>query len=352
MRWQASVRKRRLSFRHWSWLLVVAVIAVIVGVGLLVKHIYHNELGAVSSDQTAQVFTVDQGSTVKQIAGNLEKAHLIRSAWAMELYVHGRGVSKKLQAGTFAISPDEDVPTIVGILTKGRVSTQLVTIYPGERVDQVRARLINYGFKPDDVDQALTNIGQYSSLPIMAIKPAGVTTLEGLLWPDSWYKDATSTASDIIRQSLSEAGDHVTPDVQAAFNAEGLTPYQGITLASVVIQEVNKPGDMAQAAQVFMSRLKAGSLLQSDVTARYGSIAAGQAPSLTFDSPYNTHLHPGLPPAPISSINDAALQAAAHPAATSWLYFVTGDNGVTYFSTNLKDHEALTAKYCHKLCSQ
>jgi UPF0755 protein len=352
MKWQTTVRRRRLSFKRRIWWLILAAVLILAGIAIGLRHLYHVKLGAVSDSQTAQVFTVQPGSTVKQISANLEKAHLIRSAWAMELYVHGRGVSKKLQAGSFALAPDEDVPTIVGILTKGRVSTQLVTIYPGERIDEVRASLINYGFKPADVDQALTNLSQYADLSIMSIKPADVSTLEGLLWPDSWYKDANSSASDIIRQSLTEAGQHVTPDVQAAFTAEGLTAYQGVTLASVVIQEVNKPGDMAQAAQVFMSRLKAGSLLQSDVTARYGAIAAGRSPSLTYDSPYNTHLHAGLPPTPISSVNDAALQAAAHPAATSWLYFVTGDNGTTYFSTNLKDHEALTQKYCHKLCGQ
>jgi UPF0755 protein len=352
MKWQTAVRKRRLTFKRRVWLLGLAGLLIIAAIILGVRHIYHQELGAVSDSQTAQVFTVKQGSTVKQIAGDLEKAHLIRSAWAMELYVHGRGVSKKLQAGSFAISPDEDVPTIVNILTKGRVSTQLVTIYPGERIDQVRASLINYGFKPDDVDQALTNLSQYADVPVMSIKPSDVSTLEGMLWPDSWYKDANSSASDIIRQSLTEAGQHITPDVQSAFSAEGLTPYQGLTLASIVIQEVNKPADMAQAAQVFMSRLKAGSMLGSDVTARYGAIADGRSPSLTYDSPYNTHLHAGLPPTPISSVSDNALQAAAHPAATNWLYFVTGDNGTTYFSTNLKDHEALTQKYCHKLCSQ
>jgi UPF0755 protein len=93
-------------------------------------------------------------------------------------------------------------------------------------------------------------------------------------------------------------------------------------------------------------------MLGSDVTARYGAISAGKAPSLSYDSPYNTLLHPGLPPTPISTISISALAAAAHPAPTNWLYFVTGDDGTTYFSTNLKDHQALTQKYCHKLCGE
>jgi UPF0755 protein len=117
-----------------------------------------------------------------------------------------------------------------------------------------------------------------------------------------------------------------------------------------VIQEVNKPSDQAQAAQVFLYRLKHNSGLGSDVTTRYGAILAGRPPSLTYDSPYNTHIHQGLPPTPISTVSLSSLGAAAHPAGTNWQFFVTGDNGTTYFSTNLQDHQALTAKYCHKLC--
>jgi cell division protein YceG involved in septum cleavage len=93
-------------------------------------------------------------------------------------------------------------------------------------------------------------------------------------------------------------------------------------------------------------------MLGSDVTADYGSIVANHTPSLSYDSPYNTLLHTGLPPTPISTVNASALNAATHPAATNWLYFVTGDNGTTYFSNTLPQQQANTAAYCHKLCGQ
>ena len=342
-------RRLGLPARVW-WLLLILVVLAVGGI-FVTKHVYNHDLNPVSDSQKSQVFTVKEGSSVKEISDNLETAHLIRSTWAFQLYVHSKELGAKLQAGSYAFSPNEDTPTIVGILTKGRVSTELVTILPGQRIDQIRASLINYGFKPADVDSALSP-AQYADLPVMAFKPAGVTTLEGLLWPDSWYKDATSPPSDIIRQSLEEMGQHLTPDVQAAFAAENLTVYRGLTLASIVGQEVSRPGDQTQAAQVFLSRLKANSTLGSDVTADYGSIEAGRAPSLSYDSPYNTLIHAGLPPTPISSINSSSLYAATHPAATSWLYFVAGDDGTTYFSTTLQQQQANTQKYCHKLCSQ
>jgi UPF0755 protein len=338
----------RIPRRVWELLGGVLLLAII-GV-FIVRHVYYVQLRPYSSSQQTQILTVAEGSSVKTIADSLASKHLIRSAWALELYVHSQELGDQLQAGTYAFSPSEGTVEIVTTLTKGKVATKLVTILPGKRIDQVRADLINDGFSPSDVDAALVP-GQYDDLPALAYKPSNVNTLEGLLWPDSFDKDANTAPSYIIRESLVEMGQHLTPDIQAAFASEGLTTYQGLTLASIVGQEVNKPADQAQAAQVFISRLKAGMMLGSDVTANYGAIAAGQSPSLSYDSPYNTLIHTGLPPSPISTITANALSAAAHPAATNWLYFVTGDDGTTYFSTNLQDHEALTAKYCHKLCS-
>lgn len=343
-----TLSRRRVPRRVWG-LLIGLVVVTLIGI-FSVRHVYNVDLQPLNSSQQTQIFTVKEGDSVKQIADQLATQHLIRSAWAMELYVHSKELGQQLQAGTYAFSPSESTVDIITTLTTGKVATRLVTILPGKRIDQVRADLINDGFSPSAVDAALVP-DQYEDLPALAYKPASVTTLEGLLWPDSFEKDATTAPSYIIRESLVEMGQHLTPDVQAAFASEGLTTYQGLTLASIVLQEVNKPSDQTQAAQVFLSRLKAGMMLGSDVTANYGAIEAGKSPSLSYDTPYNTLLHTGLPPSPISTITANALNAATHPAATNWLYFVTGDDGTTYFSTNLQDHEALTAKYCHKLCS-
>lgn len=342
-------RRRRVPRR--VWVLLLGLVALVVIGAAIVRHIYYADLSPVSNDPQTQVVNIEEGSSVKQIAAQLQKQHLIRSAWAMELYVHSRELSDQLQAGTYAFAPNQSTPAIVSTMTKGKVTTKLVTILPGRRIDQIRADLINDGFSPSSVDAALQP-SQYSALPALAYLPSGVNTLEGLLWPDSFEKDANTQPSVIIQESLTEMGQHITPSLQAAFASRGLTVYQGLTLASVVDQEVGKPADQTQVAQVFFSRLKAGMTLGSDVTANYGAIVAGHTPSLTYDSPYNTLLHPGLPPTPISTVSSSALNAVAHPAGTNWLYFVTGDDGTTYYSTTLQEHNAQTQRYCHKLCSQ
>jgi UPF0755 protein len=347
--YRADRKRHRMPRRFWA--LLVGLIIILVAGAVLARHVYYLQLRPISSNQQTQIFTVESGSSVKDIAQNLQKAQLIRSAWALELYAHSKDLNSQVKAGTYALSPSQGTAFVMKTLTTGEVATRLVTILPGRRIDQVRADLINSGFKPTDVDNAL-NPDQYADLPALAFKPADVNTLEGLLWPDSFQKDPSTDPSVIIRESLTEMGQHLTSNVQAAFAGEGLTTYQGVTLASIVIQEVNKPSDQTQAAQVFLSRLKSGMDLGSDVTANYGAIAAGKTPNLNYDSPYNTRLHPGLPPTPISTVSVSALNAAAHPAATNWLYFVTGDNGTTYFSTNFQDHQAQAAQYCHKLCSE
>lgn len=342
-------KTRRVPMRVWYLLLSIIILFVIGSV--FVREVYNSRLKPVSDSKSTQIFTIAEGSSVKKIADKLNTDHLVRSSWATQLYVHSQGLNNKLQAGTYALSPSQSTQTIVHIITDGKIATNLITILPGIRIDQLKTSLANDGYSSSDIDNAL-NPANYSSLPVMSFVPSGTKTLEGMLWPDSFERSATTPLSDIITESLNEMGQELTPSVQAAFASEGLSTYQGITLTSIVNQEVSKPSDQTQVAQVFLSRLKSGSTLGSDVTANYGAIAAVQAPSLTYDSPYNTLIHPGLPPTPISTISASSLYATTHPANTSWLYFVTGDNGTTYFSNTLTEQQQNTAQYCHKLCGK
>lgn len=342
-------KKRRIPLRLWLVALLMAVL--LVGGTILSRHIYYQDLQPVNNDQKSQIIVIKSGSSLKQIAQALQQAHLIRSAWAFELYAHSHDSASLLQAGTYALSPSQSTISVINSLISGKVATNLVTILPGRRIDQIKDDLINDGFSPDAVTAAL-NPALYNDLPIMAFKPSNVNTLEGLLWPDSFQRQSNTDPSVIIRESLIEMGQHLTPTVQAEFAQEGLSTYQGIILSSIILQEVNKPSDQSQVAQVFLSRLKNNMPLGSDVTAYYGALNAGQKPNLNYDSPYNTLIHSGLPPTPISTISASALTAATHPANTNWLYFVTGDNGNTYFATTFAQQQALAQQYCHKLCSQ
>ena len=231
------------------WLVVLMVIIVLlVAATIIVRRVYDQNLRPVSSSPQTSIVTIKSGSSANQIAAQLNTSGLIRSSWAFEWYVRSHQDLDQLQAGTYAISPSESVQQIVGVLTKGKITTKLVTILPDRRLDQVRADLINSGFTPAAVDAALTPT-PYAGLTVLAYKPTGVNSLEGLLYPDSFQKTASTDPAVIIRESLDEMGQQLTPDLQAAFARQGLSVYQGIILASMVQQEVNTPSDQAQAAQ-------------------------------------------------------------------------------------------------------
>ncbi|HUC89812.1 MAG TPA: endolytic transglycosylase MltG [Patescibacteria group bacterium] len=349
MKYTSRPPKRRIVKR----LVIVAVIAAIVLVGstIAVRQVYFANLKPVSTTtQEAKLVTVESGATVDQIAKILKDAGLIRSTWAFRLYVGSKDVRDALEAGTYSFQSNQSTPDIVAQLTHGKVATDLVTILPAQRLDQIRTTLLNYGFSKADVSAAL-DPATYAGNAALVDKPSGAS-LEGFIYPDSYQKTGKTKPQQVVQAALKEMEGKLTPDLRAAFAQQGLSTYDGIILASVVEQEVAKQTDRNQAAQVFIKRLHSDMPLGSDVTAYYGSRLAGQGKSLAYDSPYNTLLHKGLPPTPISNVSESSLQAVAHPATTDYLYFVTGDDGTTYFSKTLAEHEAASQKYCHTLCGR
>jgi len=345
--------KTQQTRRRWPrrvlWVIAIFIVLIVLAtVG--VRTMYNQNLKAVSSSSHAVSVTIGEGSSSKAIAAKLKKLGLIRSTWAFQWYISTKEVRDALQAGTYSIRPDQTTPQIVALLTHGKIATDLVTILPAQRLDQVKTAFESAGYTKAEIDKAL-NPAEYTGNPALVDKPAAAS-LEGYLYPDSFQKDAGTSLETIVQESLAEMNKHLTPDIRAAFAAQGLSTYQGIILASIVEQEVSNATDRAQAAQVFLTRLRTGISLGSDVTAFYGAIAAGQKPSVSYDSPYNTRLHKGLPPTPISNVSASSLAAIAHPAATNWLFFVSGDDGKTYFSQTIQQHDQQTQLYCHKLCQQ
>ncbi len=329
-------------------IIIVAVLLIILVLLFAGYFYYENNLKAYSKSNVSQIVVIKSGYTSQEIANLLASKKLIKSALVFDIYLHLLS-NKNLQAGSYNISPNMNVQAIVNILNKGKVVSSLVTILPGYRIDQIKSDFISAGFSSSDVTSAF-NIKLYSNSPLLSELPANVNTLEGLLWPDSFLKDSSTSPETIINESLQETYQQITPSLVAKFNKEGLSIYQALTLASIIIKEVSNPSDQAQAAQVFLTRLSLNMPLGSDVTALYGDVVNNQPTNLNYDSPYNTLIHVGLPPSPIATVSLTALNSIANPANTSWLYFVTGDNGTTYFSKTAAEQQQNTALYCHKLC--
>lgn len=328
---------------------VLLIILMLIGGGTYAaRRYYFDNLKAVSNSQTTVNVTIPKGSSLTQVAEILKDKQLIRNTWAFQQYVRNKGLQDKILAGTYAMKPSQDVPAIVEIITEGMITSKLVTITPGQRIDQIEQTLVNAGFSPESVKIAL-DPAQYADHPALVDKPAEAS-LEGYIFPESFQKTAESTPQQVITAALDEMQRRLTPERRAAFVRQGLSAHEAVVLASIVEREVSAGTDRTQVAQVFLRRLRMPMRLESDATAGYGAILVNQEPTLTFDSDYNTYLYDGLPPGPISNVSEASLQAVAQPATTDWLYFVSGDDGNTYFSKTLQEHEALTRQHCKKLC--
>lgn len=334
-----------------SWMIGVAIVLVLLITSIVgVRAWYNHNLSPVSSSATTAYFTVSSGSSVHQIATDLSNSRLVRSQQAFETYVISNGFLNKLQAGTYSLSPSMSVKTIVHKMVSGDVAKNLLTILPGKRLDQIKQAFQKSGYSPIEVDAAF-DAKNYANHPALAGLPQGAS-LEGYLYPDSFQKQSDTPATVIIRESLDEMQKRLTDGVKKGFAVHGLSIHQGITLASIIVREADKAADQQTVAQVLLTRLSRNMALQSDVTAFYASDIAGTPHDLAIDSPYNTYLHTGLPPGPISSVTKDALWAAGHPTNTDYLFYLAGDDGKVHFSHTQEEHQMAIEKYCKKACQQ
>lgn len=337
--------------RRWMLLLLLSVL-VLSGGAIVTFNWYKDGIAPVNEKNVEEILVeVPDGTTEVEVSSQLEEKGIIRSALAYRLYLRFNGIEGKMQAGAYALSPSMSVSDIVTIFSEGKTAVKLVTILPGQRLDQVRDAFIKSGYSEDEVDQALEPT-QYAGHPALADKPQNAS-LEGYLYPESYQKTPSTPVEDIVKLALDETARQFTPQIIADLKIRsGLNMHQAIIVASIVEKEVSNPDDRLKVAQVFLKRLEIGMQLGSDVTAFYGAVIRGLEPSVLVDTPYNTRMYGGLPPGPISNVSGNAIQAVAYPASTDFLFFVSGDDGKTYFSKTVDEHEALAAKYCIKLCGR
>lgn len=331
-----------------------------------------------SDDQIVR-FEVKESSSLNMIADQLKERGLIKDAFAFMLYVRLSGQQNALQAGTCNLSPAETVREILDKLTAGCHDFKSVTFYPGGTINSslyaetkakeagtefadfsVRFSLSEAGYSEAEINEALS--ATYEG-PLFADKPASAD-YEGYVFGETYYVATDATATEVLQTAFDHMYEVVQKnDLVAKYEAQGLNLYQGITMASIVERELaceGKPTKERQErcyayqqtiAQVFLKRYNEGGQLGSDVTFIYASDKLGEPVAINIDSPYNTRRYAGLPPGPIASPGELALQAVANPTDTDYYYFIAGDDGLIYFAKNLAEHEANVKNYCAILCS-
>ncbi len=340
-----KVRRRRA----WKWIIASVLLSLITVVAVLFFWYQQNLAAIDKSNDEPVVVTIAEGMNDAQVGALLDSRGLIKSAIAYEIYVRLNGQVGKIQAGSYTLSRSMNISRIVNKLASGEITVDLLTILPGKRIDELRQSFIDAGFSETEVDEAL-DASQYEGHPALRAKPP-LASLEGYLYPESFQRTATTPLKTIIEASLDEMAELLNDSYEQEVSVRGLTLHDAVILASIVEKEVNKQEDKPIVSQVFQTRLSIGMMLGSDVTAYYGAETLGLTRAVSTDTPYNTRLYTGLPPGPISNVSQGSLAAIAAPAASDYLYFVAGDDGVTYFSRTLQEHEALTTQHCIVLCA-
>jgi UPF0755 protein len=308
---------------------------------------YQQQLSAVDAKNTEKiVVTITEGSTPASIGTLLEEKGIIRSDTAFGLYTRLNGTQNSLQAGAYRLSPSESTPEIVAHLLSGKVDTFDITFLPGATLAENRAVLIKAGYKVEEVDAALS--ATYES-PLFEGKPAS-SDLEGYIYGETYKFGSDATVRDVLSYVFQVYAEVLQKNnVAAQFKTQGLTVYEGITLASIVQRE-SIGGDEPEIASVFYNRKAAGMPLGSDVTYQYAADKAGVARDTELNSPYNTRVVVGLPPGPIAVPGVNALKAVAAPAKTDFLFFLSGDDDITYYGRTLSEHESNIKAHCQRKC--
>lgn len=337
--------------RFWRMLLaVVGSLLVLMAIATAGVYVWYQQaLQPVTNDKNAQHvrLTIKPGTSPQSIARELEQKKLIRSALAFQLYTRLQGEENQLQAGVYNLSPTSSAPSIAKTITSGKVDTMTITFLPGATLSEDKKVLQKAGYNSEAIDAAFAK--QYDS-PLFAGKP-NTADLEGYIYGQTYQMPADASVEDILRRTFDEFTKVVRKDnLEVGFKQQGLTLYQGITLASIVQREAGASDDRAMIAGIFFNRLKQKIPLGSDVTYQYIADKTGQSRDPSLDSPYNTRRYPGLPPGPIATPGENALKAVAAPAQTEYIYFLSGDDNKMHYAKTEAEHEQNKALYCKVKC--
>ena len=315
------------------------------------------------------VFTVAEDEDVSDVAENLQDADLISHPWYFENKMRFdslelRPGSYNLQVGmstnqimdviTVAAVPDEDEEAADTQAGPERPDGQ-VTFIEGERIEE-NATVIEAVIPGGGAEyiEAANDIEYWrDAYTFLADVPAD-GSLEGFLFPSTYPVPGNATVRDIIDYQLSQFQATLTPDIIEGWEAQGLTVFEAVTLASIVEREAAVPIERPTIAEVYLNRFNEGSTLNADPSQQYGIGNAenwwpemnGEQLEASKQTPYDTYNQEGLPPGPIANPGSASLQAVSQPTTEGYMFFITkGDgSGEHRFTFTLAEHEAATCE--------
>jgi UPF0755 protein len=288
-------------------------------------------------------FAVAPGSGVGTAAQQIANAGVPVNPVLFGLLARLTGKASRIKAGSYELKPGTTPRALLTQLVRGEFAQEAVTIIEGWTFHQMRQAIASAPNLRHDT-------AELSDKELLARVAPEFKAPEGLFFPDTYL--FAKGASDL--QVYKEAHEAMMKRLAAAWekrdpNLPYANPYEALIMASIVEKETGQKSERGMIAGVFVNRLKAGMLLQTDPTVIYGMGDKYQGKihkkDLETDTPYNTYLRAGLPPTPIALPGVQSLNAALAPARTDALYFVSRGDGTSKFSVNLNDHNRAVNQY-------
>ena len=321
----------------WRLLILAAILAIAFGG---IRYYNGHLLSSLDENDTKErLFTIQAGEPTLAIARNLEKEGFIRSANAFTILVRSSGNGGKIQAGNFKLSPSMGAKEILETLKAGMIDKK-VTFPEGFRVEEMGERL--------NIELGIEN-SEFVRL-----------SKEGYMFPDTYFFDPQATASQVVKIMRDNFDKKYDETLQNKVKALGLTPAQGVILASIVEREGRSDEGRRMVAGILLKRYKIGMALNADATVQYIlGYQKGENPptggwwkrhlsrdDLATESPYNTYLNAGFPPAPISNPGLSSLRAVADAdPSIPYLYYYHDSQGRSHYAKTLDGHNENVAKY-------
>jgi len=269
---------------------------------------------------------IPTGASSSEIGKVLARAGVIHDSTLFELYVRFHGDNQMLP-GTYSLPKNSSYQQAIAALDAGpKIVTASLVVPEGYTVRQIAGAigaLPNMGLSAQKFLAAADN-GTVRS----PYEPAGVNNLEGLLFPATYTVTQGESETDVLEQMVGAFDTRAsTIGLEAAATALHRTPYQVITVASIIEHEAKLASDRGPVASVIYNRLRVGMTLGADSTETYylrltDPTLVPSPSQLDEPGPYNTRLNPGLPPTPISNPGLPSLMAATQPPTTGYLYWV------------------------------
>ena len=292
----------------------------------------------------SSVITIEKGMSLNSVSSLLLENEIIVNQNIFKLKVITRGLASKIPTGRFLVDGKiSDAILIDLIFNKGPIKLKL-TIPEGSQSKNL--------FK--DINTLLNtdyDFNKYfNSTEILEQYKVDASSLEGYLYPDTYYLYHDSSPEEIIDILLSEFWKKFDENLQDRANQLGFSVHEVVTLASIIEGEAMLDSERSTISSVYHNRLKINMKLQADPTIQY--IIPGPPKTLSnrdlrIKSDYNTYQNYGLPPGPINNPGIASIKAALYPKDTNFLFFVAQGDGSHAFTTNEKDHEE--AKRIYKI---